>query len=101
MADLLGLDDLLGGGDSIAAAAPPALSPPPPPLQLVPLPRLAPPQFQQLWEALPVAATFRAPLQPSGVAATQANHLVRPLSRSRLHPRVCMIVGYVVSTSVH
>jgi len=73
MADLLGLDNLLGGSSSSATFAPPL---PPPRLQLVPLPRLAPPQFQQLWESLPVAATFQTAMQPSAVSATQANHLV-------------------------
>ena len=76
MGDLLGLGDVLGS--SPAAPPPPAPAPPPPPrIQLQPSPQLSPAQFQQMWEALPVAATFLAPLQPSAVSATQTNHLVR------------------------
>ncbi len=75
------MGDLLGLGDPVAPAAPPppaAAAPPPPPrMQLQPSPHLSPAQFQQLWEALPPAATFQAPLQPSAVSATQTNHLVR------------------------
>lgn len=80
MADLMGLDDLLGGAGAPAASthAPPPAGPPP--LQLLPHPRLAPPQFQQLWEALPPAATFQTALQPAAVSATQSNHLVRPIT---------------------
>ena len=73
MGDLLGLGDLLGGA---TAAPPPPSAAPPPQMQLQPSPQLSPAQFQQLWEALPAAASFRSALQPSAVSATQTNHLV-------------------------
>ena len=76
MGDLLGLGDLLGGA-AAAPAPPPAAPPPPPRMQLQPSPQLSPAHFQQLWEALPPAASFQAALQPSAVSATQTNHLVR------------------------
>ncbi len=83
------MGDLLGLGDPVAPAAPapPAAAlPPPPRMQLQPGPHLSPAQFQQLWEALPPAATFQAPLQPSAVSATQTNHLVRCLLESSSAP---------------